>query len=115
MEKLNTLLHSEPFKAVDLPFSTQEFLKPTSVSINFYNKEIKLFHLLDELHSFVNFPRTLPLCSVAAVVGLWTFHFHCISTILQEGRRREIQTSHLDYLLIALTKHTLSFVFAFCD
>ena len=49
MEELNTLLHSEPFKAVDLPLGTQEFRKLTSVSNNFSDKEIKVFSLSDEL------------------------------------------------------------------
>lgn len=106
MKELNILLHLEPFKVVNLPSSTLgEFLKLTSRSIRFSNNEIKPLNLLAELCSFVNCPRTL--CSV--VVCLWTFHFYCISTILQEGKRKkEIQASYFDYLLTVLTKYTLS-------
>lgn len=74
------ILHLQPFKVLNLPFSTWEFLKLTLISINFSNKTVKFLNLLDELHGFINFPKTLFLCLVVIVVYLWTFHFNCIST-----------------------------------
>lgn len=80
MQELH-ILHLGPLQVVNLPLSTQEFLKPTSVSIEFSSKAIKLLNLLAKLCRFMNFPRTLFLWLV--VVCLWALRFHCLSTLLQ--------------------------------
>lgn len=58
MKELHILLHLGPFQVVNLPLGAQEFLKPTSVSIEFSSKAIKVLNFLAKVCSFMNFPRT---------------------------------------------------------
>lgn len=71
MKEVN-ILHLEPFKVMNLPFSTLQFFKLTLMIIKFSNKAIKLLNLLAGRCSFVNFPRTL-FVLLLSVVGPLTF------------------------------------------
>lgn len=86
MKELNILLHLEPFKVVNLPFSSLgEFLRLTSMSIRFSNNEIKPLNLLAELCSFVNLPRTL---CVLLLCVFGPFAFTAFQLFCKKGKER---------------------------